>query len=271
MPAITNNSALELKTLGYTRLDSCIDVKHTEHAAKAILAEYEATRPMPWVGGGKWFGHINYVPPPTSQIFREIASNGEIRKILDHALGKDFKIVGVGGNANLPGSRFQPAHADGWLGTDFLVVNIPLGEVTEYNGSTEVWPGTHQEKLTISKFNAIRRPSVRLNTSPGDVIIRYSNLWHRGTPNKSSDVRVMLSLIVSQFYKQLPSIIVSQDEHDDLSSFGVSVNATIGSKLKRGFAPNYFASNLKGNMLELTWIAAPRLFTVIRHFRQSSI
>jgi len=267
--ATADENALELETLGYTLLKSCIDVKYTENALKELLAEYESTRPMPWTGGGKWFGHLNYVPSLAHQIIREVAYNSRIKKVLDSALGKDYKIVGLGGNANLPGSWYQPAHADGWLGTDFLVVNVPLGEVTEYNGSTEVWPRTHQEKLTVSQFNAVRRQSVRLNSSPGDVVIRYSNLWHRGTPNRNSDVRIMLSLLVSRFYEKLPPLTVGKDERADLESYGLRVNAKTGSEFKRGFAPNYFATSLKGNILELTWMFAPGIFTAMRYFKTS--
>lgn len=264
-------NALELETLGYTVLESCIDARYTENVLNELLAEYESSRPMPWIGGGKWFGHINYVPSPSNQIIREIASNSRIKNLLDRVLGHDYKIVGLGGNANLPGSRFQPAHADGWAGTDFLVVNVPLGKVTESNGSTEVWPGTHQEKLTISQFNSVSRQSVRLNSSPGDVVVRYSNLWHRGTPNRSSDVRMMLAVLVSPLYRKLPPITMSTDEQAHLSRCGLSVNAKAGSAFKDGFAPNYFATNLKGNIMELTWTFAPRIFTAIRHFKKSSI
>jgi hypothetical protein len=269
--ATAQDNALELETLGYTLLESCIDVKYTENAMQELLAEYQSTRPLPWRGGGKWFGHLSYVPSPASQIIREVSSSSRIEKVLDRALGRDYKIVGFGGNANLPGSRYQPAHTDGWLGTDFLVINIPLGKVTEYNGSTEVWPGTHHEKLTISQFNAARRRSVRLNSSPGDVIVRYSNLWHRGTPNRSSDVRFMLALLASRFYEKLPPTTVSQEEQAAISSFGLAVNSKTGSDFKRGFGPSYFPPNLKGNIFELTWMYAPGVFTAIRHFKKSSI
>jgi Phytanoyl-CoA dioxygenase (PhyH) len=264
-------NSLELETLGYTVLESCIDARYTEGALNDLLAEYESSRPMPWVGGGKWFGHLNYVPSPSNQVIREIASNIRIKNVLDRALGHDYKIVGLGGNANLPGSRYQPAHADGWLGTDFLVVNVPLGKVTESNGSTEVWPRTHQEKLTLSQFNAVRRQSVRLNSSPGDVVVRYSNLWHRGTPNRSSDVRMMLAVLVSPLYRKLPPLRFGADEQADLSSLGLPVNAKVGPRVKRGFAPNYFGTNLKGNVMELTWVLAPGIFTAMRHFRKTSI
>jgi|SRR5271165_478272 len=269
--ATADEKALELETLGYTMLESCIEPKLTEDAVRELLAEYQAALPMPWRGGGQWFGHLSYVPPPTHPLIKAVACNGRIKEVLDRALGKDYKIVGFGGNANLPGSKYQPAHMDGWLDTDFLVVNIPLGKVTEENGSTEVWPRTHQEKLTISQFNSVRRESVRLNASPGDIIIRYSNLWHRGTPNKSSDVRMMLAMLVSPVYGKLPPLTLSLEEQAEISSFALAVNAKTGSGSKRGFGTSYFPASVKGNILELTWMYAPAVFTAIRHFKKSSI
>jgi hypothetical protein len=271
METTTEKNAQELQALGYTLLESCIDARYIDDATKELLAEYESARPMPWRGGGKWFGHINYSPSPSSQIIREVASNSRIKEVLDSALGSDYKIIGFGGNVNLPGSRYQPAHKDGWLGTDFVVVNIPLGKVTEYNGSTEVWPRTHHERLTLSQFNASPHQSVRLNSSPGDVVIRYSNLWHRGTPNKSSEARFMLGVLVSRVYDRLPPVTVSEDQQANLLSLGLAVNATTGSELQKGFRPNYFPSSLKGNILELTWMFAPKIFTAIRYLKKSSI
>jgi ectoine hydroxylase-related dioxygenase (phytanoyl-CoA dioxygenase family) len=258
---------LELQTSGYTVLKSCIDANYTEEAIKELLAEYDSALPLPWTGGGKWFGHVNYIPSPLSQIIKELTSNSRIVKILDHALGEDYKIVGFVGNANLPNSRHQPAHVDGNLGADFLVVNIPLGRVTEHNGSTEVWPGTHRENLKFSEFSALRVQSVRLNSSPGDVVIRYPNLWHRGTPNNSQEVRFMLGIIVSRSYKNFPPVIVSNNEQTELLSLGVSVHANTGTEIKRGFIPNYFKPNLKGNIKELTWLYAPELFKTMQRVK----
>lgn len=269
--ATIEDKALELDTLGYTLLESCIDIKSTEDARRTLLAEYEAARPMPWRGGGQWFGHLSYVPSPTSPIIREVACSSRIKEVLDRALGTDYKVVGFGGNANLPGSRYQPAHMDGWLDTDFLVVNIPLGKTTEENGSTEVWPRTHHEKMTISEFNGKPRESVRLNASPGDIIIRWSNLWHRGTPNKSADVRMMLALLVSPVYTKLPPVTVSKEDQAEFASFGLPVNSQTGDKSKKGFGTSYFPATLKGNIFELTWMYAPPVFTAIRRFKKSSI
>jgi hypothetical protein len=268
---VSGDNSDELETFGYTLLESCVDVKQTEQALSDLRLEYESARPMPWRGGGKWFGHINYAPSPTHELFREMACSSRLKNVLDRALGTDYKIIGFGGNVNLPGSRYQPAHMDGIRGTDFIVVNIPLGNVTEYNGSTEVWPRTHREKLTVSQFNAVPRQSVRLNSSPGDVVIRYSNLWHRGTPNRSSEPRFMLALLISRFYDKIPPITVSVSQESDLQGLGLPISTRCGPELRTEFRPNYFSTSLKGNMLELTWMFTPIIFTAIRRFKKSSI
>lgn len=264
-------SLRELDAQGYTLLKSCVDVKYAAQTATELIREYESSCPMPWVGGGKWFGHLNYVPSPSMPLIKETVSNARVKALIDAALGSDYKIAGFGGNANLPGSRYQPTHADGWLGTDFLVVNIPLETITDHNGSTEVWPGTHREKLTIAQFSSVPRKSIRINAEPGDVIMRHSNLWHRGTPNRSNKVRVMLAFIVSRVYDKVPPITVSSDEKLDIMNMNMPVNHTVGSNVKRGFAANYFSPSLKGNLLELTWIVAPAVFKAVERLRNASL
>ena len=271
MTKTVEEHARELETSGYTVLESCVDVKCMEEVQKQLIAEYESARPLPWRGGGKWFGHVEYVPSPSCPIIQEVASNQRIQEVLDRAMGKNYKIIGLGGNANLPGSTYQPAHMDGVQGTDFLVVNIPLGKVTEQNGSLELWPGTHKENLTVSQFNSKPRQSARVNSSPGDIAIRYSNVWHRGTPNRSSEVRFMLAILVSQEYEKLPPFQVIEDYRSIVSSFRLPAHCKTGAPLKKGFGPNYFPTSLKGNILELTWMYTPSIFTAIRRFKKSSI
>jgi hypothetical protein len=266
-------SALELESLGYTILKSCVDVKTINQTRREIMAEYESAYPFPFRGGGQWFGHLNYVPSPLNQVIQQVIFHPRVENLLRHALEKDYKILGVGGNVNLPGSLCQPAHVDEWRGSEFLILNVPLEDVTEYNGSTEAWSRTHCENLTASYFNAASRPSVRLNAAPGDVIVRHSKLWHRGTPNKSADVRIMLAILVSRSDQMPPPFITSKEEEKTLNDLGIPFHTRIGAgkDLNRGFRPNYFPVSLKGNMLELTWIYAPRIYTFIRRFKKSSI
>jgi ectoine hydroxylase-related dioxygenase (phytanoyl-CoA dioxygenase family) len=271
MATTTEENVRELDTSGYTVLKSCVDVKCMEEVREQLLVEYESACPLPWRGGGKWFGHVNYVPAVSCPIIQEVASNKKIQEVLDRALGQNYKIIGLGGNANLPGSSYQPAHMDGVQGTDFLVINIPLGKVTEQNGSLEVWPGTHKEHLTVSQFNSAPRQSARVNSSPGDIVIRYSNVWHRGTPNRSSEVRFMLGILVSLHYGKLPAFPVSEDDQSIVSSFRLPAHFRTGPPIK-GFAPNYFSTSPKGNLQELIWVYAPPfVFTAIQRFKRSGL
>jgi ectoine hydroxylase-related dioxygenase (phytanoyl-CoA dioxygenase family) len=150
------------------------------------------------------------------------------------------------------------------MGTDYLIVNIPLGRVTEYNGSTEAWPSTHKKTLSFSEFSVRQGESVRVNTSPGDVVVRYPNLWHRGTPNISPEVRFMLGIIVSRSYNKKSPVTVSEEEQTELLTFGLPAHAEIGSEIKRGFTPNYFKTDFKGNIKELTWLLVPGVFKAIQ-------
>ncbi len=271
MQTAATDETVGLGSLGFATLKSCIDVKTVAEARRQIMEEYESSRPLPFRGGGQWFGHLNYVPSLLSPVIQEVVSNPQVKELLKDTLGNDYRFVSVGGNANLPGSRYQPAHVDEWRGSEFIIINVPLEKTTEYNGSTEVWPGTHRENLTLSQFNAVARPSARLNATPGDLIIRHSKLWHRGTPNKSNNIRVMLGILVAGSDQNLPPFTVSKEEQERLKTLEVPFETIIGSDVDRGFRPNYFATSLKGNALELLWIYAPWISTNIRRFKKSSI
>ena len=83
-----------------------------------------------------------------------------------------------------------------------LVVNIAPQDVSEENGSIELWPSTHLEtsngSVIDSKAEVARRAigaPIRGNTRKGSVLIRDMRLWHRGVPNKSDRPRHMIAMI----------------------------------------------------------------------------
>ena len=69
-------------------------------------------------------------------------------------------------------------------------------DTTLLNGAIDVLPGTHREFRPYWKFTLQRTAqlSTRLELRQGDVLVRKSNLWHRGMPNRSSVARPMLSV-----------------------------------------------------------------------------
>ena len=134
-----------------------------------------------------------------------------VRQILAAALGETFECSYYNSNTAYPGSTYQPVHRDAGpiFGTEMtsatpatgIVVNVPLCDFTEENGSTEVWPGTHlivdrpadADKTLDERIAPLA--SARLNVSAGSAVLRDLRVWHRGVPNRSQAARSMLAIV----------------------------------------------------------------------------
>ena len=97
-----------------------------------------------------------------------------------------------------------------------MVVNIPLVDFTEENGSTEVWPGSHlitDHEATIDPADvgraggleerALTMPSLRTNMPAGSTVVRDMRVWHRATPNRTNCRRTMMSLVYHRYFPTL--------------------------------------------------------------------
>ncbi|MEE2833627.1 MAG: phytanoyl-CoA dioxygenase family protein [Candidatus Latescibacterota bacterium] len=97
-----------------------------------------------------------------------------------------------------------------------FVVNIPLVDFIDDNGSTELWPGTH----LVTDHEESYRPedggqtgrlekraasmhSVRTNMPAGSTVVRDMRVWHRAVPNRTAQRRTMLSLVYHRFFPTL--------------------------------------------------------------------
>ncbi|MBM3216054.1 phytanoyl-CoA dioxygenase family protein [Candidatus Poribacteria bacterium] len=161
-------------------------------------------------------GHLQQDPPPFAPyVFRDVVANPFAVQVAREVFGGGFANTFYSGNTNLPGTEAQPVHADSgqlWKGMTVghppaqLVVNVVVEDVTERNGSVELWPGTHlipevgrgdDIKVDPITLEARRRaaPPVRGNLAKGDMLLRDIRLWHGGTPNRSDRPRQMIALI----------------------------------------------------------------------------
>ena len=161
-------------------------------------------------------GHLQQNPPPEPEcLFADVVANPFVEQLVQEVLGKEAALGVYSANTNQPGSVPQPVHSDVGHGLSemdetLLVANVPLIDVTEENGSIELWPGTHvlngearrpsqQEwpKIAASLLDKRRRvaPPLRANTTKGSVLVRDRRLWHRGMPNVSEKPRSMLSMV----------------------------------------------------------------------------
>jgi len=200
-----------------------------------------------WFGGGTILGHVNYRPSLDLSVVNATLSNAFLAECIAKTIGPDAVLLSMGGNVNLPGSGFQPIHVDGDMDASYLAVNVPLGDVDETNGSLEVYPGSHLQKISLRQFKRQyhSHSGVRVPTNSGDIIIRYPNVWHRGTQNRSSHPRFMLAFTFGP-----PS-----------ASKTVSVAAT---SVKGEFSSNYFARSTSGYAKEIVCRYAPNMFDFIR-------
>jgi len=200
---------------GYVILDGVVDHDHLDMLWYQMIQDIETILARPEPPHQFLYGNVQQDPPPYAPfVFEDVIENPWVNQITRHILGEGVFNNFYSGNTNIPGSKLQPVHVDGgdlWKGLTNpqppyrLIVNIALKDVTEENGSIELWPGTHLlmsnavgEDIKINPDLVRERkavhPPVRGNTEKGSILIRDSRAWHRGTPNDSDQPRFMIAL-----------------------------------------------------------------------------
>jgi ectoine hydroxylase-related dioxygenase (phytanoyl-CoA dioxygenase family) len=206
-----------LKNDGLVVLENIVDPAHLEALKARMLEDTREILKRPDLPTQFTAGNIQQDPPPMREyLFKDILVNDLIISITKSILGPGLTCDFYSGNTNLPGSAGQPVHPDqGQLWPDMqtahpavrLVVNIPVVDMDEKNGSTELWQGTHLDTTMYDQMGTIRLPpealEARRRVSPpfqpsvkaGSVLIRDIRLWHRGTPNDADQPRPMIAMI----------------------------------------------------------------------------
>lgn len=152
-------------------------------------------------------------PPPFHPfLFPEIVFNEPAITVSRAVLGPGATLTSYGANTAFVGAQTQQVHADTVPPQDgpyqpctLLVVNVPLIDMTEENGATILWPGTHRDLRLhsgnrfptdemIAEWQA-RRPAERALAKRGDLLLRDLRLWHGGMPNRTQTHRPMLALV----------------------------------------------------------------------------
>jgi len=156
--------------------------------------------------------HLSFYPPlvpPFSD--PQIVLNPIATQVMEGLLGGDLRCTYYHSNTSYPGSGTQGVHRDSGLlfgpevsvplPVTHLVLNVPLCDFTEANGSTEVWPGTHlivdhalDDRGKLAE-RAAALASIRTNVPLGSLILRDLRTWHRGMPNRTRSARTMLALV----------------------------------------------------------------------------
>ncbi len=130
-------------------------------------------------------------------------------QVLEAILGSNCHCYYFASDTALPGSDYQSVHSDTHLlypDTTLslpaynIVVNIPLIDVRLEHGPVEIWPGgTHLMPGNLDLKALAPEMNSELVTMPaGSVVIRDMRMWHRGTPNRSNEIRPHLALIYAR-------------------------------------------------------------------------
>jgi len=208
-----------LREDGVVVLEDVVATSHLETLRGRMALDLEKILSRPDAPFQFNMGNVQQDPPPFEPyLFRDILVNDIVIAVTKSILGAGLKNVFYSGNTALPSDSRQPVHADTgqlWPNLEVstpayqLVVNMPLVDMSEENGSTEIWPGTHLDTtvaiqavdLKVPKEKLARRraisPPVQPTVKLGSAVIRDIRLWHAGMPNRTKVARPMLAMIHS--------------------------------------------------------------------------
>lgn len=201
------DALLRFQRDGALLLDEIVDARFVEQGRQAFLEQYsnwlEGSRrdEARNVGDRRFMITIELAPPFDDQ---RLITNPWLASVLVDVLGDDYVLESFGVVCSLPGARRQNPHRDGGilfpelginrlLPTVAVTVAIPLLEMNEINGTTELWLGSHRDFDRDADAEG-----VRLVVPEGSCALWDFRLLHGGTENRGSMPRPLLYLTYSR-------------------------------------------------------------------------
>ena len=188
----------ELHLNGITKFQNDKDIsfyqdEYLEEINKCLALDVESISQL----GGFIAGHLNFNEQKIARKIYSTLVDEQLEKFIKKYLNTPFLKIRSNANLNFPDSKFQHWHFDGCYKNNFLILNIPIIPITYLNGPTEIYLRSQNNTPNIRKFIGNYNKSMIHNSiiSRDECTLRDSRLWHRGTPNKSNDVRPMLAFI----------------------------------------------------------------------------
>jgi hypothetical protein len=198
-------------------------------------------------GGGLFSGHLNCFPGEESRFAYDAIQKHGIIDLIKMIFPKAQRPPNVGCNLNLPKSVAQHYHADRNFVDNFMIANVAVVDTDLTNGAIDLVPGTHKKFYKYWRFAMERadRLSMRVPMRQGDVLVRNSNVWHRGMPNHTSVPRPMLAFTWED----------GGSHQSDPFAVGEG---------KIAFRTNWFRPNFAGRLRERTFVTAPVTYSAYR-------
>jgi ectoine hydroxylase-related dioxygenase (phytanoyl-CoA dioxygenase family) len=198
-------------------------------------------------GGGTISGHLNCFPGEASRFAYQALEQHGIVDLVKVLFPKATRLPNVGCNFNMPHSVAQHYHADRNFLDYFMIANVAVVDTTIQNGAIDMIPGTHKKFYKYWRFAMERasRNSTRIEMKQGDVLVRTSNVWHRGMPNFTEAPRPMLAFT-----------------WEDGGSSSPDPFAVDGGQI--AFKRNWYQPTTMGRLRERTFVTAPITYHTYR-------
>jgi ectoine hydroxylase-related dioxygenase (phytanoyl-CoA dioxygenase family) len=237
---------------GYFILRNIVSPERLAGLHSALSREFERATSSGelFSGGGQTSGHLNCFPGAGARFVYDTLQERGVIDLIKELNPKVLRMPNVGCNFNLPGSHTQHWHIDRPFSREFMITNVGVVDTVVENGATDVIPGTHKRFYKYTRFVLERceRNSARVPLKPGDVLIRSSNVWHRGMTNRTAVPRPMLAFT----WEDGGSM-----EEDPFSANGGAIR----------FLPNWFKPTRLGRMREQLFVKAPIAYSALRFAR----
>jgi len=237
---------------GYFIVPNVVSPEHLTELHLALSREFEMASDSGalFSGGGLVSGHLNCFPGAGARFAYDTLQDRGIIDLIKQLHPNVLRMPNVGCNFNLPGSHTQHYHIDRPFTRDFMIANVAVVDTVVENGAIDVVPGTHKRFYKYTQFvlERTRRNAVRVPLNRGDVLIRSSNVWHRGMTNRTSVPRPMLAMTWEDGGSDYPD------------PFGVD-----GGKIR--FLPNWFKPTRLGRLRERLFVKVPLTYSALRFAR----
>jgi ectoine hydroxylase-related dioxygenase (phytanoyl-CoA dioxygenase family) len=234
---------------GYLVFKDIVPRERLARLHERIREEFERSKKSGQLfsGGGLITGHLNCFPGEESRFAYEALEEHGIIDLIKTVFPKAVRLPNVGCNFNLPQSVAQHYHADRNFLDHFMIANVAVVDTDLANGAIDLITGTHQKFYKFWRFAVERasRNSLRVPMRQGDVLIRTSNVWHRGMPNNTNAPRPMLAFTWEDGGSRQPDPFKVNDGRIE-------------------FRQNWYRPTFVGRMRERTYVAAPITYSTYR-------
>jgi hypothetical protein len=201
-------------------------------------------------GGGQVSGHLNCFPGKGARFAYDTMLENGIIDLLKQLHPLVLRMPNVGLNFNMPGSHTQHWHIDRPFTRNFIIANTAVVDTFIENGATDVIPGSHKRFYKYTQFvmQRVARNSERVLLKRGDVLIRDSNVWHRGMTNLTKVPRPMLAFTWEDG---------GSNDPDPFNANGGGIR----------FLPNWFRPTPLGRFREQMFVKVPITYAALRFAR----